>query len=845
MDTLFTDSLGRVPTIEFRTVGNDSWTALDALTTAIPVEAMDYRLKKADDHCSTGPTGVYLEMEWGLDMDWYDHDASWRPFIPLKTAESSGAALSESGLDWFFDFEMSTLWEQGISGGFTIPERTRSIIDSDLTTWSWVIDEIAMNHPFPHDSSRPPPYDRGIINRGFSSCEELQAAGGVAKRMAVDYLGFIAWWTSSISRWEADLDSQIVNHIKDLQLDRFRKRGVLIDLDQHWQEISIPNLLWNRVPIAYPWCPSLSISPQFRRLAPRILQAYDERRLRTGGEVHSTDFDDWTDDFTNIQQYDHFFQEISTNGRPDPDVQLDDDWVYYVVDFQGWCRRRIPLSVAREYYILFASTTIRENHITTVLFRRWEPLDNLVGGLPHLVGSIPGEGCSSVVRGSCEIREMHKFKHAPFLGKRFDLEGRMVPLPTSSDGSSRRTQLPRERTREGVSPNAGRWLQLMADNRRLREPKAFDNDSVGSTRTRSLSRMSSGTRHRGRSASPRLQVYQQRRPSSPLTVSAVHRKAVSRLEEECSLITYQDDIWTMPPNLEWNPSFYRDSILLFPDDRTLTRLRYWAACDSGISTMRQLLELAISRNMKFIMATRITDLKTFKPATTPELSELTKHTYETGFQEEHLKDINGGAAFRDQYMGKLADILRRPQVRALISMGGPPAWIAKRYGGPSIVLRFVSGPSTQVTIHHRGAVASSPFYDDPVFYDQISAQEENLVHGFVPAENPEHHRWLFPTTEIMEDYCNHWGGEWTLGCDLIFNNIARALERGTAKPLTHKGWKGYLHSSNHGTRRPETVLTTSHFARADELLRGFSGAWHGKRVTDILIPTPFDPLDGN
>lgn len=270
-----------------------------------------------------------------------------------------------------------------------------------------------------------------------------------------------------------------------------------------------------------------------------------------------------------------------------------------------------------------------------------------------------------------------------------------------------------------------------------------------------------------------------------------------------------------------------------------------ARTDFAVWSLRHLLDLPISRNMKFVMATGISDLKTFKPAEAPELSELTKRTYETGFQEEHLKDINGGTAFRDQYMGKLADILRRPQARALISMGGPSAWIAKRYGGPNIVQRFMEGPSTQVTVHHRGAVTSSPFYDDPMFYDQISAQEENLVHGYVPAENPEHHRWLFPTMDIMEDYCNHWQGEWTQGCDFIFHNIARSLERGTAKPLTRKGWKAYLHSTNHGTRRPDIVLTAAHFTRTEELLRGFSSAWHGKRIADIVFLMPFVPLDGN
>lgn len=151
----------------------------------------------------------------------------------------------------------------------------------------------------------------------------------------------------------------------------------------------------------------------------------------------------------------------------------------------------------------------------------------------------------------------------------------------------------------------------------------------------------------------------------------------------------------------------------------------------------------------------------------------------------------------------------------------------------------------QVTVHHCGAVVSSPFFDDPLFHDQMSAQEENLVHGFVSAENLDYHRWLFPTTEIMEDFGNHWSGEWTVGCDLIFHNIARALEHGTAKPLTRKGWKAYLHSTNHGARRLTTVLSSMHFARVDELLTAFPESWHGKCIADISIPMRFDSLSGN
>lgn len=586
------------------------------------------------------------------------------------------------------------------------------------------------------------------------------------------------------------------------------------------------------------------MSPCFTSLAPHILQAYDERRLSTGNEVYSTDFDNWSNEFAIIRQYDHFFQEICDTGRPDPDIQFDDDWEYYVVDFQGWSRRRISMCMAHEYYILFASTVERQNNSTVVLFRRWEPLDNFDGGLPHLIGPVSdNEGYDSVVRGSCEIREMHKFQHAPVPGMPFSVDGHSESSPAFSDGHAHSV---RDNPREGISSTAGRWLQLMAsDSQRRQRYRPANSNPSSTSRTRSASRMSSSNQSRDRSASPRPRSFQQRRTGSPSAMTISRQRAIARLEDECSIITYLGVIWVLPPDLEWNLSFYHDSILLFPDIRTLTRFRYWAACGSGISTMRHLLELAISRNMKFVMATRIGDLKTFKPAMVLELSELMKRTYETGFQEEHLKDINGGAAFRDQHMGKLADILRRPQARALVSMGGPSAWIAKRYGGPSIVQRFMDGPSTQVTIHHRGAVADSPFYDDPMFHNQISAQEENLVHGFVPAENPEHHRWLFPTMEILEDHCNHWRGEWTQGCDSIFHNIVKGLERGTAKPLTRKGWKAYLHSANHGTRRPAVVLTTEHFARTDELLKGFFSEWHGKRVADIPFPIPFDSSDGN
>ena len=576
------------------------------------------------------------------------------------------------------------------------------------------------------------------------------------------------------------------------------------------------------------------------------MRLYDKQRQAAQGDIASSVLQGLDNEIKMIVKFDHFFQEVCEDGRPDLNIEFDEEWWYYVVDFQGWSHRSITLSVAKEYYILFSSSISHEDDRTIVLFCQWEPMDN-VSMAAQLTELMDINTSTSMVRGSLEIRELHRSKHTPEHGSLFDWNGCPYSRRDSLVIPSHPSRPQCVRVRGNTSSVSQRWLAQMS---------SVDTQSEGSSRSESrssLSHLSKGqmsdapsrpnscTTIRSRSALPRPHLYHQHHGALP----SLCRQAIENLQESGAIITHIGSVWEALPGLEWNATFYQESIILFPNARTLTRLKYWAITNPEVSHMRHLLDFAIAHNMCFVMATKIGNLKSFKPVMMPDLAELSKRTYEVGFQEEHLKDINRGAAFRDQYMGKLADILCRPQARALISMGGPAAWIAKRYGSSAIVQRFMDGPSTQVTVHHRGAVTSSPFCDDPLFYNQISAQEENLVHGFMMAENPDHHRWLFPTMEIMEDFCHHWNGEWTEGCDSIFHNIAKSLEKGTAKLLMRKGWKSYLHSTNHGIRCPAVILTPEHFSKVDELLLPFSGSWDGKRITDITIPIQFDSLSGN
>lgn len=122
--------------------------------------------------------------------------------------------------------------------------------------------------------------------------------------------------------------------------------------------------------MAYSWSLSLDSTPRFTSLSPCVLRAYNERRLGDGYELHLNDLPDMYDDLSVAKNYDHFLQDVVSEGQPDPDVEFDEEWCYYVVDFQDWSRCHIPLRVAREYYVLFASSISNENGITVVVFRR-------------------------------------------------------------------------------------------------------------------------------------------------------------------------------------------------------------------------------------------------------------------------------------------------------------------------------------------------------------------------------------------------------------------------------------------------------------------------------------------
>jgi len=224
------------------------------------------------------------------------------------------------------------------------------------------------------------------------------------------------------------------------------------------------------------------------------------------------------------------------------------------------------------------------------------------------------------------------------------------------------------------------------------------------------------------------------------------------------------------------------------------------------------------------------------------MKDLTKRTYDTGFQESQLTYMKGRAAFMDQYLGRLADILCCLHARAVIAMGGPASWIARHYRGERLVAEFMSGPSIQLTVHHRGGVDTDMTRNVPVFYDQLSEQEIKLIHGYIPLGNPMEDQWAYPTSELFKEFSKHWRGEWNAGCEQIMKNITSGLASGLLAPMTHKEWHEYLRSNNRGEYAPPpgSIPTLNDFSAIQKEIDGaFPLRWHGRWVKDIFLPEEF------
>ena len=180
-----------------------------------------------------------------------------------------------------------------------------------------------------------------------------------------------------------------------------------------------------------------------------------------------------------------------------------------------------------------------------------------------------------------------------------------------------------------------------------------------------------------------------------------------------------------------NNPIFQHAFLCMSDWKSQIRTCDYASCCLEVSSMCQVIPIAVVHRLEFAIAIHVSDVSLFVPGEIMGLDRIgVKALYQPGFLEPPFSYTKGTPAiFANTYIAKVNNILRHPHACAFIGMGGPYSWIAERFGGPSIVEAFLSGPSIQVTRHLLGRSDSHEENPIDLQWDQVSAQEGSFLFG--------------------------------------------------------------------------------------------------------------------
>ena len=415
MDHLFLDSRGQIPAYSQRVIDGVNWVSPNADCSSIPLEAMEHKAKPRNinpDDIGMGPNGTFLEMEWALEPAWYDRKNHWEAWIPV----------GESILS-HLQFQFPPIRDNNPE--YTIEEYHADDLVGTLKEY-WNAIAAIINLPPYHDGNEAPhPFDWNRLRDVFSTPEAAIRTRAEAIRASLTYSGFLGWWTTSIHDWAKELPELTVYKIRRIVNEcGLVRRGVLIDLENDWRELSIAHWIANDIPIYYRWDETIDHDDRFLRLSPTILAAATASRpLGISADITMASMVLSQHDEAAITLYDEFLQELELpTDHTSPPLTVDNDFsIYWIVDFRGWeCRALDSPSTAREYAGRYhwAPECDSIPRFTMWRFRpRYTAALVIHGGVKR---AALNEDCQ---RSDREIRELFKGALAPRPGERYNLGG--------------------------------------------------------------------------------------------------------------------------------------------------------------------------------------------------------------------------------------------------------------------------------------------------------------------------------------------------------------------------------------------------------------------------------------
>ncbi|KAJ7114212.1 hypothetical protein C8R43DRAFT_903102 [Mycena crocata] len=295
----------------------------------------------------------------------------------------------------------------------------------------------------------------------------------------------------------------------------------------------------------------------------------------------------------------------------------------------------------------------------------------------------------------------------------------------------------------------------------------------------------------------------------------------------------------MPPSYSWSALLLERGVLILREPSSQVKFRYWASFFRA-ETIADILTMAIARAVEFTLAVHEEDLKKFRPPpeeVTSEEKEMVPHFFAIGHVEPPLSWGSGGGEFSGEYLRRLFDIMNRPHAGCLSSMGGAFAFLVLRYK-PTLIKKFMSGPSTQVTVHIKGGTDAG---DTPAWYilhDQLSEQEKSLVLGRTREGNVDY--YIYPPKEWLWDSCKHYSGELNEPLFNMLETIYMEVKENRPVRRTERAFKDFFHRRRNRDAPADPLPKRSEFVEENEKLKTiFADSWFKVNLKDIVLPGTF------
>ena len=261
-----------------RLINGDLWVTLRSPAPNIPPEAKCYKDILPNNYPSSClQNGLFAQMEWGTNPDWYRRDTHWRAWIPIPMPASwfdirCGGVCSDTQQEsvgdrvvFHPDFKLAVL--QDLRDASQILSRWHSRLRESL---EWRAPGVLL----------PPSSADDVLDGSFASSSAMAQHLATVQRHFLELLGALRWLMSidddmsaNLSFVTKDLRMDIQQRLIEWDLPQAYGRGVLVDLSRDWREINIPLYIDNGIPVHYMWTPALQADPRFRSLSPTALNA--------------------------------------------------------------------------------------------------------------------------------------------------------------------------------------------------------------------------------------------------------------------------------------------------------------------------------------------------------------------------------------------------------------------------------------------------------------------------------------------------------------------------------------------------------------------------------------------